>query len=196
VFTGISSSATVTFYNTTAEANLSAGGIAIKNYFSNVVYNSGPNPACFNKGTLILYLVNSDDGKLVEKYVPIEKLSVGSVVKTYLHGYKKIECIGKGSFMNNPCKWQQCMYYIKKTDENGLIDDFIVTGQHAILVDTITDDEKQSLNKINFNRMIGNKHLLLAGKTNKFTQVLDHETYTYYHFSCENDGDINKQYGV
>ena len=50
---------------------------------------------CFKEGTLVLCLV---DG--AEKYLPIETLKPGVLVRTSLNGYKKLELIGKGEIEN------------------------------------------------------------------------------------------------
>ena len=38
---------------------------------------------------------------LEEEYIPIKNLKKGDLVKTYLHGYRKIEIIGKNTLKNN-----------------------------------------------------------------------------------------------
>jgi hypothetical protein len=62
--------------------------------------------SCFNEGTKILCL----NDKLEEEYIPIENLKKGDSVKTYLHGYRKIDLIGKNTLFNNPDKFADCMY--------------------------------------------------------------------------------------
>ena len=48
-------------------------------------------PICFNQGTKILCC----NKNLKEEYISIENLKKGDLVKTYKHGYKKIDLIGK-----------------------------------------------------------------------------------------------------
>ena len=67
-------------------------------------------PICFNQGTKILCL-NKDS--LEEEYKSIETLRKGDLVKTYLHGYKKIHLIGKNNMRNNPTEPLNCMYVMK-----------------------------------------------------------------------------------
>ena len=88
-------------------------------------------------GFLDLFCLKNDK----EEYLPIQDLRKGDIVKTYLHGYRKIDLIGKGQMVNNPNSWHRCMYLLEKTEENKLTEDLIVTGGHALLVDKLSDEE-------------------------------------------------------
>jgi hypothetical protein len=149
---------------------------------------------CFNEGSLILTL----NSKGEEEWIKIEKLTVGQLVKTYLHGYRKIKHIGKGSFKNDINEPFKCMYKLPK-NENDVFEDLILTGGHSILVDEIKDEDEYTLNNKYFNgyiQKIDDKLLVLACASSQFIQVNDDNEYTYYHFVLENDGDINKRYGI
>ena len=50
-----------------------------------------------------------------EEYIPIEHLKKGDLVKSYKHGYKKIDLIGKNIMINNPKHFSKCMYKMEKT---------------------------------------------------------------------------------
>ena len=148
---------------------------------------------CFNEGTLIL----TGNTHFEEKWVPIEELKVGMLVKTYMHGYRAIKQIGKGSFKNNVKNRLQCMYRLPK--DATMVKDLIVTGGHSILVDSITDPDEynNSLKLWNNNiKKIDNKMLLLSSVSKKFIKVTNNKEYTYYHLVIENDGDITKRYGI
>lgn len=143
--------------------------------YSFTSYRVTQDPTCFNKGTKILCLAK----ELSEEYVPIENLQAGDVVKTYFEGYRKIHLIGKGTFVNNPDRWQACMFvYPKKGD---MIDDLVVTGYHGIFVDEHEIDGEKSLKKYD-------RFLICAGLSSKCTKVTDTDVYEYYHLSLENDG--------
>jgi hypothetical protein len=148
--------------------------------------------ACFSEDTKILCL-NSDSK---EEYIPVKNLKKGDLVKTYLHGYKKINIMCQGIFKNNINNFRDCMYKMKKTDENGLIDDLIITGGHSILVDELTKEEHEKTVGMWNIYQIDNKYLLMAGISDKFEQIQGKEIFNYYHFSLENNGDPNKYYGV
>ena len=151
-------------------------------------------PSCFNEGTQILCL----NKELKDEYVKIEELRKGDLVKCYKGGYRRIDMIGKGSMINNRDNWKSCMYKMSKTEENGLIEDLIVTGGHSILVDEL--GEYKEGNEEGFGCksaiMIDDKYLLLASVSPSFEKVEDSNVYTYYHFVVENDGDDSKSYGV
>ena len=150
---------------------------------------------CFNEDTKILCLNHS----LEEEYVPIQDLKKGDLVKTYLHGYRKVDLIHKGVLFNNPNKWNQCMYKMEKTEENGLLEDLIVTGGHSILVDEFTETEKEKLNKNGVKEYIykiDDKYLLFASASDHFVPLTDNKKYNYYHLTLENNGDGNQQFGI
>ncbi len=135
---------------------------------------------CFGEGTQILTIENEE-----EKYVAVEKLVEGSVVKTYKHGARKIAKIVSGSFVNDPQEPKRCMYKLPKTD--AMTNDLILTGGHAVLVD-------QAPKGLQFK--IDDKYLSFAENNADFEKIDDHQIYKYYNFSMENDGDKERRFGV
>ena len=153
---------------------------------------------CFNENTKILCF---NDLEQEEEYIPIQYLKKGSIVKTYKQGYRKIEFILQGEFYNNPIDWRNTMYKMEKTDENGLLEDLIITGGHSILVDNISKIEQERYNKLgisNFGKenKIEDKYFVLAAVSEQFIKILDNNKYSYYHFCVENDGDDTERFGV
>ena len=149
-------------------------------------------PSCFNEGTKILCLNNN----LEEEYIPIENLRKGDFVKSYKHGYRKIDLIGKNPMINNPNRFNECMYKMEKTEENGLIEDLIVTGWHSILVDDLAEYKEENDKIFRTTHMIDDKYLLLSSVSKQFIKLENTNLYTYYHFILENDGDNDNRYGV
>ena len=135
---------------------------------------------CFGEGTQILTIENEE-----EKYVAVEKLVEGSIVKTYKHGARKIAKIVSGSFINDPQEPKRCMYKLPKTD--AMTDDLILTGGHAVLVD-------ESPKGLQFK--IDDKYLSFAENNADFVKVDDRQIYKYFNFSMENDGDKDRRFGV
>ena len=134
--------------------------------------------SCYNKGTDILCLVDN-----IEKYVKIENLKIGDLVKTYKNGYNEIELIGKQIFRNNINKNTQCMYKI---------DDLIVSGGHFMLVDKKPDTETDP-DFYNLDLKIKDKYCLLACDYEKAIKIMDSEIYTIYHLVLKGD---DLQYGI
>ena len=155
------------------------------------IYRLNSDPSCYNEGTKILCL----NKNLEEEYISIENLRKGDLVKSYKHGYRKIDLIGKNTVVNNPEKFN-CMYKMKKTDENGLIEDLIITGGHAILVDDLGIFKEENDKLFGSTQMIDDKYLLLASVSNQFVKLENIIPYTYYHFILENNGSIDERFGV
>jgi hypothetical protein len=169
-------------------------------YFTNAgttrtVYK-GVQPTCFNYDTKILCLNNL----FQEEYIPIQDLKSGDLVKTYLHGYRKIDLIGKISFLNHNDLFN-CMYKMEKTEENGLLEDLIITGGHSLMVDSISDEEQErycekGLNNFVEENKIDDKYLLLACVSDKFVKVTSNDVFTCYLLIPENNGDDNERFGI
>jgi hypothetical protein len=149
------------------------------------------NPACFIEGTKLL--VHSHDKDI---YVNIQDLRVGDLVKTYLHGDKRIKFIGRGIMTNAPNVWNGCVRRLAKSGD--MIEDLFVTGAHSILVNELSTKETEGMISIygTANRKIDDKTLLLSWVSDKFDAVNDNKNYTYYHLVLEHDNDENKRYGI
>jgi alpha-tubulin suppressor-like RCC1 family protein len=162
---------------------------------------SQDNAACFNEGTKILCLnckLNCElNGKLNEIYRPVQDLQVGDFVKSYLHGYRKVNKILTGSFVNNPTDQgvSNCMYMMVKTKDNQLIDDLTLTRNHGILVEKLSENEERKIDK-NTLPIIDNLLSIITADSDKFEKVMDNNIYKYYHFSLETDGDNDRRFGV
>jgi hypothetical protein len=175
-------------------ATLSSNGTAFGNIFSIFTIQAIADPSCFNEGTKILSLNKNFE----EEYIPIENLRKGDLIKSYKHGYRKIDLIGKNPMFNNPTVWHECMYKMEKTAENGLIEDLIVTGGHGILVDTIDCAEAEKENNKIFGKpiQVDDKYLLLVSLCKDFVKLEDTNLYTYYHFILENNGNDEERFGI
>ena len=140
-----------------------------------------------------------------DRYLPIQTLRVGDLVKTFKHGYRKIQNIGKSYMFNDPHIWYSRLWVLKKTEENGLLEDVTMTGGHGIMVDNFTKD----LLKPNAKQLVGNKYvdqhpidtidgksLVLAAAHKDTVGLKDNNFYTTYHLTLENDGDKNKRFCI
>ena len=117
------------------------------------------------------------------------------MVKTYKHGYRRVDLIGKKTMKNDPSSLLNCMYRLKSNDLE--MPDLIVTGLHSICVDNISEKE---LSKFKEYRMeigkIDDKYLVHACISDKFEKIINRNIYTYYHLTLENDGNENAQYAI
>lgn len=149
-------------------------------------------PSCYNKGAKILCL----NKQFEEEYIPIEHLRKGDLVKSYKHGYRRVDLIGKNLMKNNPDIWSYCMYKMEKTETNGLLEDLIVTGGHVILVDDLGIYKEQNEKIFGTTPMIDDKYLLSCSLSKDFTKIENTDLYTYYHFTLENNGSNDERFGV
>jgi hypothetical protein len=127
-----------------------------------------------------------------EKYIPVENIRNGMLVKTLKHGYKPVTHIGKGRMVNVPGDRWNTMY---KHKENGLI----ITGNHGVLLDTLTSQEAADqlyIMKVKQLPTIEGKYLIFANMCEQYEQITNTNTYTYYHFALEDSGDHLKKYGI
>ena len=154
------------------------------------------NPCCFSEGTKILCLTEY----LMEEYRLVQNLMVGDLVKAYMNDYKPIKNIIQGFFINNPKNRSNCMYIMRKTENNELIegtDDLIVTGNHGILLDekdVNEDEQKKNPKWATFK--VDDKVNCIAGVSSKFEQITNNDVYKYYHFSLDNGDGKKRRFGV
>jgi hypothetical protein len=103
-----------------------------------------PGNPCFLEGTQVLCLKDEK-----EIYLPIESLTTGTLVKTSLSGYKRIEIIASGS-LQNPSSSDRIadrLYKCSKEAYPELKEDLFLTGHHSILVNSLTETQKQGIIK-------------------------------------------------
>ena len=140
---------------------------------------------CFVEGTEILCNVNGE-----EKYVEIQNIKVSDEIKTLNHGMKKVRNIVNFNFVNDKSISQIC----KIPSNNGK--DLLVTGNHSLLVDSLTEQEKKNVLKVwDDLKKVDGKYLLLASLSNKCEKVNDSKTYNLFHLVLESE-DEEQQFGV
>jgi len=176
----------------------------------NVVYNNGDtlNPdgnyflypyvssrsvPCFLEGSTILCEV---DG--VEKYVPVEQLENGTLVKTSSNGYKPVVLIGHGP-IENPGDNERIgnrLYQCSTSKYPQLKEDLYITGYHSILESSITQKQKDDTIK-HLGKLFGTdkKYRLMACVDERAEPWNSKGIYTVWHFALEHN-DESKNYGV
>jgi photosystem II stability/assembly factor-like uncharacterized protein len=174
--------------------NNNSGCIVGSSSNSGIYFN--PEALCFNHDTKILCW-SKEEG---EKYVAIQDLREGDFVKSYLHGYRKIMCIGKNTMINNAKFWNLSMWKMEKANNNELIEDLIILGGHSLLVDSLSEEIKEKYKENNcfdgVSPTIDEKLFLLAAFNESFVQLKDSNVYTYYQLALDNEGDVNRRFGV
>lgn len=110
-------------------------------YIGYYLYPSAP---CFLEGTEILCFI---DGR--GEYRPIETLTPGTLVKTSCNGHKKVQLIGKGYLQNpgNDERSENRLYKCSPENYPELMGNLYLTGCHSILVDTLTDIQRERTKK-------------------------------------------------
>ncbi|NDB81951.1 MAG: hypothetical protein EB127_04305, partial [Alphaproteobacteria bacterium] len=157
------------------------------NYY--LVKVPGVRPPCFLEGSSIL----TDTG-----YVPIETIRPGILIQTNLDGLKKVEFIGYSSIYNpsSTDRLKNRLYVCKKENYPELTEDLVLTGDHSILVDEITDKERElmveSLGRI---FVTSNKYRLTAQADERATPYQLEGTFNVWHLALENELD-NTNYGI
>ena len=180
----------VTFYYVTDYSQLTEASKSLLHQLPNNSPNPIYNPSCFNEGTKILCLNQNGE----EEWKAVETLRGGDLVKTYLHGYRKIDLIGKGYGKNVKPNSINNIYRQKNPT---LEEPLLITGWHGILVDDL--GEYKEANDIYFGNetpKIDNKYLLLSYISNDFEEMEQGYRFTYYHFVLENSGDNDQRFGV
>jgi hypothetical protein len=171
----------------------------------NVVYPNGsvlnadgsyylyPSAPCFLEGSTILCQVDN-----VDKYVPVEQLKKGTLVKTTLNGYKPVVLLGKGTIQNpgNNERIENRLYKCSTSKYPKLKEDLYITGCHSILEFPITEKQKaetiKHLGKLFVTDM---KYRLMACVDERAEPWNSKGEYTIWHFALENS-DERMNYGV
>jgi hypothetical protein len=171
----------------------------------NVVYVNGntlnadgsyylyPATPCFKEGTTILCQV---DGK--ETYVPVEQLKNDTLVKTSRDGYKKVALVGKGSLQNPGTdeRTENRLYTCSPKNYPDLTEDLFITGCHSILVDSLTEKQRQeTIQHLGKVFVTDRKYRLMACLDERAEPFPSEGTYTIYHVALEHE-DGNMNYGI
>ncbi len=154
-----------------------------------------PTAPCFLEGSKILCQV---DG--VETYVPVEELKKGTLVKTSCDGYKSVVLIGKGEIKNPGTaeRTENRLYKCPATKYGypQLTDDLYITGCHSILVDNLTDSQREkTVKQLGKVFVTDKKYRLMACIDERAEPWASEGIYTIYHFALEH-ADDGMNYGV
>lgn len=144
---------------------------------------------CFNKDTKILTNVG---------YVPIQDLRKGDLIKTSLNGFKEIDMIGYSEICNTICdeRIKDKLYVCSPDKYEDVFEDLIITGCHSILVNDITDIEKNRIIET-LGRIFETdcKYRLPACIDEKAQPYEKEGAFTIYHIALENEN-YYSNYGI
>jgi hypothetical protein len=159
---------------------------------SNFQFEYNDEIPCFNEGSKILCFKDNE-----EEYIPIQNIKKGDLVKTYKHGFQRVEIIGKKKMCNlNSSKKEDRMYRLSKENYPELFEDLYTTGYHSILVNNLTDEQIEKTREIvSMLFKTDDKYRLIASLDPKAEEITEEGEYTIYHFALEHE-DIFMNYGV
>lgn len=146
---------------------------------------------CFHADTKILCVIDEK-----EVYIPIKDIKIGTEVKTYLHGNKKVIIKGMCKLVNNPIEKVHSLYKLSKKKNTELIEDLYVVGLHSNLVNKLTEEQKEKISKYwkTFLK-IDDKYLLMALADERFEPVNNYDTYEVYQIVLEHE-QTSGRYGI
>ena len=102
-----------------------------------------PSVPCFGENTKILCF---NTAKMEEEYVVIQHIRPGTLVKTVMNSYVRVDMIGKSSIKSyaNDDRIKNRLYKCTKESYPEITgEDLILTGCHSILVDYLTDEQRE-----------------------------------------------------
>lgn len=179
-----------TIYPTGVYSNGDNLNTLFPNGYSFFLYPAAP---CFLEGSKILCQV---DG--VDVYLPIETIKTGTLVKTNLDGYKKVELIGKGDIKNpgNDERTENRLYKCTPKNYPELKEDLYITGCHSILVDRLTDLQRElTIKHVTRIFVTSNKYRLVAYIDERAEPWNSEGIYTIWHLALENNNE-KMNYGI
>ena len=154
---------------------------------------SNPSLPCFLQGTKVLCLVDEK-----EKYMAIETLTKGTIVKTLLSGYKPVTHVGYSKMSNSGLSTRQRnhLYLCSPDKYPTLTEPLYITGCHSILVDELTAKQREETMKV-YNKVFATdkKYRLEAYLDERAEPWSEKGEFTVWHVSLEHENDVCN-YGI
>lgn len=135
-----------------------------------------------------------------EEYMDVQSLKKGDLVKTHLHGYKQIVQIMHSlvyPYNVDSLEKNKMYQYMVSPNIPELFLNLTITGSHSVLVDEISNDERDKISDLMGNVFItDNKYRLPACLDMRAKPVhIPHDPIWVYHFALENECEYSN-YGV
>jgi hypothetical protein len=151
---------------------------------------------CFGEGTQILCLDPEDN--TTEKYIAVQDLQKGTLVKTLSSGYKPVCILGHSKIYNpaNSLRGKNRLYKCKKEKYPELTDDLILTGCHSILIDIMSDEERADTEEVMGGVFVTeNRYRLMACIDQRAEPYEKEGVFPIWHFALEHEHN-RANYGV
>jgi BspA type Leucine rich repeat region (6 copies) len=152
-----------------------------------------PNIICFKENSKILSLVED-----CETEIEIQNIKIGDLVKTHLHGYKKVIITGQGKICNSgdDNRIKDRLYKYTKENYPELTEDLVITGGHSILVDELSEEQKERTKEYwKIFHKTDDKYRLLSVVDEKSIPYEQSGTFNIYHIVLEHV-DETANYGI
>jgi len=150
-------------------------------------------PNCLLEGSKILCFVDNE-----EKYIPIENMRKGMLVKTHTSGYKELEMIGHSKIYNpgHNVRSKDRLYKCSKKMYPELTEDLILTGCHSILVGHLTEEQRAlSIELTRDIYITEDRYRLIACLDDRAEPYEKEGVYNIWHIALENPN-IFENYGI
>lgn len=150
---------------------------------------------CFREGTKVLCY---NEETQVEYEKTIESIKPGMYLKTYKHGYKKVELMNSREIRNpgNNERSKNRLYKLEPAQYPELKETLYLTGCHALLVDKLNEEQttqvKDTLGEI---YITDDKYRLPAMYDRKAEPFADENKHTVWHVCLEHE-DQEMNYGI
>ena len=149
---------------------------------------------CFKDGTKILCLTKD----LEEKWMLVQHIRPGTLVKTVRHQYVPVNMIGTTTMYNSGDneRIKGRLYRCSKAQYPKLTEDLIMTGCHSILVDELTDKQRdQTIEAAGKILVTDYRYRLMTYLDEKAKPYEVEGTFNIWHLALDNN-DIYMNYGI
>ena len=122
----------------------------------------------------------------------------GTLIKTSRDGYKKVEVLGQGTLQNpgTSDRSENRLYKCSKTNYPEITEDLFITGCHSILVNKISDKQRDAtIKQLGRIFVTDKKYRLMACLDDRAEPFASEGQYTIYHIALEHT-DPYMNYGI
>ena len=153
----------------------------------NASFDYTANTTCFLSGSKILCLIDNQ-----EKYINIEDIKKGILVKTYKHEYVPVYNIGHSKLNNTDGRIYRC----SKNIYPELFEDLYITEYHSILVPKLTSQQNEDTIKL-FGKLYITDDLyrLVVSLDSRSNRIFDDYVHDIWHIALENSN-YYSNYGI